>query len=260
MDEHQKEEGRTTSDSSILSRSEKILQAATPYLDSPTRQILESVARTSDFVETLHTLRRTPPSFSLNPRRRKPGNILSMTNLSSSGIDAEGLLRSIRPFCTHREGGIIDQIMNVFNMRRYFSMYQTISSIMSMMNAEQDANPSNRNGDFSQLLNIASMMGQMNHASPADSTFASEESPSKPGSQPSEMEHVQFDSADTYWNSQNYSQASFTNPIPDSAVEEEPSKSNNNQQMYELVSSMIPPEQKGILEAMKLLIDSGLIK
>ncbi len=66
-------------------------------------------------------------------------------------IDLEGLLRAIRCFCQEREQKIIDMLLNLFMMKRVFSM-------MSMFNELHATGESGNNGMDSMLELLKSQM------------------------------------------------------------------------------------------------------
>ncbi len=323
MDESKNQTKENETSSPMLSRSAQILQAASPYLDIDSKQMLESVVHITDFFETIQNIRHL--GFSNLFRSFTSGkNTVSIANLAQahSTIDSEALLRSIRPFCTPKEGTMIDQIMNIFNMQRMFSMYQSMTNMMSMMNSmngtdssgnfTNNMNPfSNMSGDMSQAMNMAMMMSQMmnSQANSNPTTNSSDSSCYDQSSEEIENSNIKANSSenfngDTYWNSQNmnyrhsntpqeyednnspYSSRTFdNNDCSDRDTnynannmnhsnsnsnngtfdnnERNPNSSNNNansnMQMLDMLSALIPPEQKNTLEAMKIIMESGML-
>ena len=61
-------------------------------------------------------------------------------------VDMEGLLRAVRCFCKEQEQRLIDMLLNVFMMKRVFSM-------MSMMN-EMNAAPEHANGGMEYMMEL----------------------------------------------------------------------------------------------------------
>nr|MBP3598476.1 hypothetical protein [Eubacterium sp.] len=61
-------------------------------------------------------------------------------------VDMEGLLRAVRCFCKEKEQRLIDMLLNVFMMKRVFS-------IMSMMN-EMNADPEHANGGMEYMMEL----------------------------------------------------------------------------------------------------------
>ena len=336
-------ESNEASTSSILSRSAQMLQAASPYLDENTKQTLESVVHVTDFLDTIQNFRKNGFSsmFSgLFGRRTAEGDTVSMANLaqSVSPLDTESILKSIRPFCTQKEGELIDRIMNIFSIQKFFSMYQTMQSMMSMMNMSN--NPSQQNSDFtsaeqpesknssddtsfydtywsnyynnsdqntnsegyshgdnSDISNAESNYGfsNSNTSYEEDSTNPSniyDEHNFNPKSDYDENYNANNNFYENNFNSNtnynennvnsnannNESNFNFNNTYNendsissnneynsmDNSSNRDTTASNtsafHNMQMLDMLSSIIPPEQKSTFDTMKLLIESGMLK
>ncbi len=336
MDEQvNQEEFRQNTDSAVLSRSAQLLRAASPYLDTASQQLLGTFVHMQDFMDTIQAIKRNGLSLPFLNRTAKSDTIFMAGLNNNSSMDTEGLLKSIRPFCTKKEGGIIDQIMNIFQMKRMFSMYQTMSNMMSMMNMANGANPMpNSDVDFSQAMNMAAMMSQMMNSSqfsPNNQNSTKNSSPNAtntnykdpsaspdntnetyhtytniPGNdsrtnQETRINHQSLDDTSNdnlnneylnneyldneyldneylnnafqnshyeykgpNQNNQSQNNQSQNNAQIDDSIDNDNNHSNTNSttnsQMLEMLSSMIPAEQKGTFEAMKLLMESGLLK
>ncbi len=126
------------------SRSSKMIQAAAPYLDTGTRKTLDLFIKFNDFMDVIHTFRQQG-GFNLFGRKKSDtkDDTVSATGLSGlqgllgfgkgeGSINFEGILKSIRPYCTPSEISIVDNILNIFNMKRFMDMYQSMSGMMNM--------------------------------------------------------------------------------------------------------------------------------
>lgn len=153
------------------SRTSKMIQAAAPYLDPGIRKTADLFVKFNDFMDMIRNFRQ---QGGLNLFGRKKAdtkdNTVSATGLSGlqglfpglqglfglgkgeGSINLEGILRSIRPYCTQSEASMVDNILNIFNMKRFMDMYQNMSGMMNMPGM------SNMQEMMSNLPNIMSMM------------------------------------------------------------------------------------------------------
>lgn len=320
---------------SMQNRSSKMLQAAAPYLDTGTRNILDLFVKFNDFSEMIQNLRQ---QGGLNVFSRKKtdtkDNTVSATGLSGlqnlfglgggeGSINIEGILKSIRPYCKPPEISILDNVLNIFNMKRFMEMYQNMSGMMNMPNMMNMQN----------MMNIPNMMNMMN-GFPFGGAPQSPPSPSQgvnaQSSPPPNMSTpppASMNNDNSYYESTSptpydllyqamYGQSPPSAPAPtvnqppynignmykditsapystsgntpyratksaaeaarignstkfaQNAVKAENSQSQqpsnhsnpkpNNQQMFDMLASMVPPEQKNTFESMKKMFESGM--
>lgn len=162
------------------------------------------------------------------------GNLNAMTGRNSmvacgyesSSIDVEGLLNGIRPLCNSRERDFVDRILNIFNMKRMFEMY---NNLMSTMNAMQGF------GGFSftdeNLRDDTDTVTGNFTGSNFESIFRNAGTEA-PDAKEAFSEHRQDDSP----NRNN----SFA---PDNA-------------MFEMLKTMVPPEQVSTFENLRMLLST----
>jgi hypothetical protein len=124
----------------------ELMKASLPYFDDRTRSKVELVSKLFVF-DGKH----------LYHRQREYG-CLWLWNCKC--VDVEGLLNGIRPICDHREREIIDRILNIFNAKRMFEMYNNFMNMMKTMQdiggfsfgeeeSKYDADPDTVTGNFS---------------------------------------------------------------------------------------------------------------
>ncbi len=151
------------------SRSSKMIQAAAPYLDSDTRKTLDIFVKFSDFMDVIQNLRQ---QGGLNVFGRKKtdskDNTVSATGLSGlqglfgfggkeGSINFEGILKSIRPYCSTTEISIVDNVLNIFNMKRFMEMYQNMSGMMNTPGSMNTPGMMNMPG----MMNLPNIMNMM---------------------------------------------------------------------------------------------------
>ncbi|HCL01742.1 MAG TPA: hypothetical protein DHW61_04890 [Lachnoclostridium phytofermentans] len=157
------------------SRTSKMIQAAAPYLDSGTRKTADLFVKFNDFMDMIRTFRQ---QGGLNLFGRKKAdtkdNKVSATGLpglqglfpglqgilglgkGEGSINFEGILRSVRPYCTPSEISLVDNILNIFNMKRFMDMYQNMSG---MMNTSGTMNMQDMMSNLPNIMNMMNMMG-----------------------------------------------------------------------------------------------------
>ncbi len=94
-----------------------IMKAALPHLDSGTQESANLIIRASELMESLRTVRTQ--------------DRVSTFSLHRQNIDIEALLNSIRTVCYARERQLIDNVLNFLRMKNMFDTYSTLSSMMS---------------------------------------------------------------------------------------------------------------------------------
>ncbi len=290
------------------SRTSKMIQAAAPYLDSGTRKTADLFVKFNDFMDMIRTFRQ---QGGLNLFGRKKAdtkdNKVSATGLpglqglfpglqgilglgkGEGSINFEGILRSVRPYCTPSEISLVDNILNIFNMKRFMDMYQNMSGMMNT------SGTMNMQDMMSNLPNIMNMMMagqtvsqpsniQAAGSSPASgnmqSNWSNYNAPSPVNLPPYDMGNMKKDvTSAPYYTSNNTpyratrsaaeaarkgNSAKFSQNVTAASNTPSGQPSNhspgrpNNQQMFDMLASMVPPEQKNTFDTMKKMFESGM--
>ncbi len=190
----------------------EIMKASLPYFDSATRVRLEFFSKVLDLMGNLSAMTGR--------------NSMVACGYESTSIDMEGLLNGIRPLCNSRERDFVDRILNIFNMKRMFEMY---NNMMSTMNAMQGF------GGFS-----------FNDESPKDDTDTVTGNFTG-----SNFESIFQDSASEAFDPME----AFSEHIQ----EDHPNKSNSfspDNSMFEMLKTMVPPEQVSTFENLRMLLST----
>jgi hypothetical protein len=95
-----------------------IVKATLPYFDPRTRPKVEFMSKLLDLMGSLNIFGRES---------------MVAFGYETINIDMEGLLNGIRPLCDSREREFIDRILNIFNMKRAFEMYNNFMNVMNTM-------------------------------------------------------------------------------------------------------------------------------
>lgn len=153
-------------------------------------------------------------------------NSMVACGYENTSIDVEGLLNGIRPLCDNKERDIIDRILNIFNMRRMFEMYNNLMSTMKTMQefggfsfTDEDSkdDADNVTGNFTGFN--------------FDSIFQ--------GGSSEDTNSEDAASKDSHNHTHN-NESSFTNDNP----------------MLEMLKTMMPPEQQGTFENLRMLLNT----
>ena len=160
-------------------------------------------------------------------------NILGRGSMVACGsenvnIDMEGLLNGIRPLCDHKERELIDRILNIFNMKRMFEMY---NNFMSTMKTMQEFGGFNF-GDGESKDDTDTVTG--NFTGPNfDSIFKNF------GKEFGHSEEAEAQSTKPDSESSEAKDSNFTNPA-----------------MFDMLKTMIPPEQQSTFDTLRMLFNT----
>lgn len=223
-----------------LSHTADIIKAAIPFVDTKLKGMAELFAKLLDLMGSFKLIGKSSNLVALGQEAVK--------------MDVEGLLKGIRPICNVKEREIVDRILNIFNMKRTFEMY---NNMMSAMKTMQDLGGFNF-GDFSKENDAENVTN--NFTSPNfESIFQS-------------FSNFNF-SGDTNSSSSDTGNSSINSEpeTPMEEIKEEPPKQdtesassstpfgsgfNMNNPMFEMLKTMIPPEQMGTFENLSMLFNT----
>lgn len=212
-----------------LSYTADIIRAALPYIDAGNKVMVEFMMKMLDLMGSLKVFRSSSNGSSST----------AAGGLDLSKIDIEGLLNGIRPICRDREREIVDRILNIFSMKRMFEMYNSMMEAMKTMQemggfpfGDSPEDAENVTGNFS--------------GSNFDSIFKAAENKDSDDSSPDTDDSGNFYNAD--------------DETSDSKKEKVPPPGNAgvkmNDKMFEMLKTMIPPEQQSTFENLSMLLNS----
>jgi hypothetical protein len=208
-----------------LSYTADIIKAALPYIDTGNKAMVEFMVKAFDLMGSLKAFRSS--------------NNMAACGFEAGKIDWEGLLNGIRPILRDRERKLIDQILNFFNMKRMFDMY---NKMMEAMQAMQDVGGFNFGDSPEDAENVAGNFGGMNF----DSIFKSFEN----------KDNENFsETSDNLFHSEEAEKGAS-----DNEKEQEPPPLNTggkmNDRMLEMLKAMVPPEQRATFENLSMLLNT----
>jgi hypothetical protein len=195
----------------------EIMKVALPYFDSMTKIRMEFYTKVLDLMGSLNSL--------------SGRNSMVACGYENTSIDFEGLLNGIRPLCDGKERDIIDRILNIFNMKRMFEMYNNLMSTMKTMQEFGGFSFTDEDSKDDTDTVTGNFTGSI-----FDSIFR--------GSSSEHAESRQTESEDAaYHDDQSHSQSSensFTNDNP----------------MFDMLKTMMPPEQQSTFENLRMLLNT----
>ncbi len=153
-------------------------------------------------------------------------NSMVACGYENKSIDMEGLLNGIRPLCNKKERDIIDRILNIFNMKRMFEMYNNLMNAMKTMQEFGDFSFSGEDNKDDTDTVTGNFTGSNFESIFRDSGF---------GDTRSEDTASQDNQSHTQGN-----ENSFTNDNP----------------MFEMLKTMMPPEQQSTFENLRMLLST----
>jgi len=110
--------GDTMTDDGLLHTAE-LLRTALPYVDIRSRLALELLVKIYDLLICIQNFRN---------------NDISACGYENKEADIESLLSNIRPVCNESERVFVDKMLQVFQARRIFEMYNAYMEAMNLMN------------------------------------------------------------------------------------------------------------------------------
>lgn len=222
----------------------EVLKAALPYIGPRNRTRAEIITKLIDLLGSLKAL-------------SMPDN-LAACGYEGTPVDVEGLLHGIRPVCNNKEKEFVDRILNIFQVKRMYEMY---NNLMSTMNAMQEFG----GFDFSDQ-DVGDVASNFSGTS-FESIFNSENNNTEDGNTEEnfpEDGHATMDTTTTYSYSDGNEAGDF-NQLPNDGGPKDTGEgksrdshkgAGNNKMFFEMLKSMVPPEQLSTFENLSMVLNS----
>lgn len=230
----------------------ELLKTALPYVDIKSRLTLDFIVKLYDLIICMQNLRTQD---------------VSACGLENEKVDIETLLNKIRPKCNDNERPFVDKILNIFQAKRTFEMYNTYMEAMKTMqgfdgfngnNSSEESsefNESDVENDTSQSPNIKDPINSFKDFD-LSTIFASSTTKINNTDNPDNNDHI--DSTDDFNNSNNTDNTDNTDSTHntnDTDYTDNNNKTTSNS-MIESLMAMIPPDQLESFENLRMLFDS----
>lgn len=191
----------------------ELMKASLPYFDDRIRSKVELFSKVFDLMGSLNIIGRES---------------MAACGYGTISIDVEGLLNGIRPVCNHKEREMVDKILNIFNAKRMFDMYNNFMNMMNTMQEfggfpfgegeENKYDTDTVTGNFSDS-NFDSIL----HGFSQEAEYSSKEEPQEAKKEPNS----------------------------------EPNNSGfANQAMFDMLKTMVPPEQQSTFDNLRMLFST----
>lgn len=216
----------------------EIIKAALPFVDSKIKGLAELFAKLLDLMGSF--------------KSAESSGELSAVSYRDIKVDIEGLLKGIRPICNANEQEIVDRILNIFNMKRMFEMYNTM---MSTMNAMQDSGLNfNTSGSGSDASNTSGNFPDFSSIFQSFNKNTSDNSKSTPDPDAFSANYNPFNTADP----PEAEKDSASAPDKDTSTQSNNSSGpmNMNGKMFDMLKTMVPPEQMSTFENLSMLLNT----
>ena len=216
----------------------EIVKAALPFIDSKSRVTAELFVKVFELMGSLKTM-------------KSPDN-MAACGFESDKIDFEGLLNGIRPLLSGKERTIIDRILNFFNMKRMFEMYNNMMEAMKTMQ-EFGGFPFGDSDNSDDAENVTGNFNSPNFESIFQTMKAFNSAGSGSESNANPEDNYNFDSE---YNNNGGFGSNTTASDTNSSDNAECSGNKSNDMMFEMLKGMIPPEKKSTFENLSMLLNT----
>jgi hypothetical protein len=220
--------GEAMAEDGLLHTAE-LLKTALPYVDIKSRLTLELLIK-------LYELNICIRNFTTND--------ISACGFENEKADMEALLNSIKPKCNMNELAFVDKMLNIFQAKRMFEMYNTYMEAMNSMEGFEGFGGGGSDGDstsgFMNTFKDFDFTSVFGDDFDAESFLQSYKSTSS-------------DNSDFQNYSNNTEDADDINISSDNDLVNETKYSND---MFESLKSMIPSDQMETFENLRMLFDT----
>lgn len=186
----------------------ELLKTALPYVNVRSKLTLELLVKLYELIICIRNL------------RTKDITACGFEN-EDEKVDMETLLNKIRPKCNQKERTFVDKILNIFQAKRMFEMYNTYMEAMKTMEGFEGFSGNDTDWD-----SVGNFMKNFSN----------------------------FDFSTIFSDDNNMD--SDNPPDIDEDISKEDTSANDNNSMFESLKSMIPPEQIETFENLRMLFDS----
>jgi hypothetical protein len=220
----------------------EIMKAALPFVDSRSRVMAEFFTKILDLMGSMKSMTGKVNVAAYGSEKEK--------------VDVEGLLNGIRPLCNDKEREFVDKILNIFNVKRMFEMYNNVMSTMKTMqefggfpfgDSESGNASDNVMGNFAGF-NFDAIFG--NNGSTTSTTDQDRDA---------NLEADPFDNFNqSEYQSENQSEYQSENQSSTSGSDQSSpfGGMGNNKMMFDMLKTMVPPEQMSTFENLSMLLNT----
>jgi len=224
----------------------ELMKAALPYVDEKAKASVEFMYKFIDFMGYFRTM--TQPTDS------------AARGFENQKINIEGLLTGIRPFCNDRERPFIDQILNIFNMKRMFETYSKMMQTMKDMpgfegfqNAFASGNATGATGGGPAGFDLSSLFGSLFNQNAAPTQEKSPDLQTDFNKESHQKDPPNNDLSNMFSNMFSNMSQSDTKTAPPQDTGSESQTGSNYNDMINMLKSMIPEDKRESYENLGML-------
>ncbi len=226
----------------------ELLKTALPYVDMKSRLTLELLVKLYELTICM---------------RNFTNNDVSACGFENEKADMESLLNSIRPKCNENEQAFVDKMLNVFQAKKMFEMYNNYMEAMKAMEGFEGFNGfgsanSDSKTDGNSSASFMNSLKDFDFSSIFGDDFDSKsfvDSYNSTASTDTDNEEQYADYEDHEYPNENDSETinDYTRSSDNSIAYE----SKDEDSMFEELKTMIPPEQMQTFENLRMLFGSA---
>lgn len=220
--------GEAMAEDNLLHTAE-ILKTALPYVDIKSRLTLELLVKLYELIICM---------------RNFTTKDITACGFENEKGDMEALLSNIRPKCNKNEQAFVDKMLNIFQAKRMFEMYNTYMEAMNAMEGFEGFGANTSDGDTSS--GFMNSFKNFDFSSLLGDDFDSD----------SFIQNYKSMSSDNT-NYEDYSNDSEeVNNLDLTSDNDSAKESSNSSDMFESLKSMIPPDQMETFKNLRMLFES----
>jgi hypothetical protein len=218
----------------------EIMKAALPFVDSRSRVMAEFFTKILDLMGSMKSMTGKVNVAAYGSENEKVD------------VDVEGLLNGIRPLCNDKEREFVDKILNIFNVKRMFEMYNNVMSTMKTMQ-EFGGFPFGDSESGNATDNVMGNFAGFNF----DAIFGNNGSTTSTTDQAYETD-PEADPFDNFNQSENQSEYQSESQSSTSGSDQSSpfGGMGNNKMMFDMLKTMVPPEQMSTFENLSMLLNT----
>ena len=226
----------------------EILKAALPFVDTKAKTTMDLLIKFYELITCYNNYKT---------------NRMTACDYTGEKADLETMLKNIQPMCNEKEKPLIDRILSIFNAKRMYEMYNTYMTAMKAMQefggfpsegTEGEAADNSMNNfsgfDFSSIFGN----GQSTD-NPAEESYTPNDSAPEPGYE-SDLVHKSDSGYNPDFNSDHKPTPEDTYGNIGSDKNTSVPKADNNDNMMNMLKSMIPPDQISTFENLRMLLNT----
>lgn len=231
-----------------------LMKAALPYIDTRSKTMAELFVKVFDLMGSVKMM--------------KSSSNLAACGFEAGKFDLEGLLNGIRPICSLREIVIVDQVLNIFKMKRMFEMYNNLMETMKTMQefgdfSFQDAGTGTDTdtvtGNFKGAGFESIFQNLKNFTSKETSEGSSEDLSGEAGEDNAKgtfRETFEDTLRDTSEGTAEGTSGEHSGGSGDKPRDTGNTGKGNNDMMFEMLKTMIPPDKVSTFENLSMLLNT----